>query len=231
MKLKKKSGLISAIIALSCASLVSVGFASWVIAQGDSKEVTGNITVDSVSDQSHTIEAAKLVSALNSTTDAAKTNVVYGTSSNEASGWLQNTDGEIENLKFYLYVKVANVNASTEIADVLTVAQLTSTGGGTVSEKTGYAGAAAAAWGASNDKSLVGALPTPVASGSTFNANGEAWFSFSFTWGTLTNGQNPFVYYNALSVDTYAAEAATALDNLHTLLNGAGYSIAISTQA
>lgn len=230
MKLKKKSGLISAVIALSCASIVSVGFASWVISQGDSEVINGSISVDTVSDQTHTIVTAKLVSALDVTTDAAKTNVVYGTSSNAASGWLQNTDSNfLENLDFYLYVKVANVNASNTIASVLTVGQLTSTGGGTVDGKTGYAGAAEAHWGNSSNKSLVGALPTPTASATNFTADGEAWFSFSFTWGSLTNNQNPYVYYNALSAETYATEAATALDNLHTLLNGAGYTINVAT--
>ena len=43
MKLKKKSGLMGAVIALSAASLVSVGFASWVITQGDTKTSEGSI--------------------------------------------------------------------------------------------------------------------------------------------------------------------------------------------
>ena len=55
MKLKKKSGLISAVIALSCASIVSVGFASWVISQGDEKTVNGSISVDTVTTQAYSI--------------------------------------------------------------------------------------------------------------------------------------------------------------------------------
>ena len=48
MKLKKKSGLMGAVIALSAASLVSVGFASWVISQGETESFAGTITVDDV---------------------------------------------------------------------------------------------------------------------------------------------------------------------------------------
>ena len=48
MKLKKKSGLMGAVIALSAASLVSVGFASWVISQGDQKQIDGTVFVEKI---------------------------------------------------------------------------------------------------------------------------------------------------------------------------------------
>ena len=241
MKLKKKSGLMGAIIALSCASLVSVGFASWVISQGDTETVNGAISVDTVSDQSHFIEVAKLVTAVGETTDASKTAVVYGTSNNAAGAWLTNSDvNYLANLEFVLYVKVSNVNASNTIASVIPNAPVvTSTGGGNVviseTTYTGYAGAASAVFGQASasgvNKSLVGALPTLTASAANFSANGEAWYTFSFVWGTLTGGANPYVYYNALSSATYSSEAAECLGQLRTLLNGAEYTITVTTVA
>ena len=242
MKLKKKSGLMGAVIALSAASLVSVGFASWVISQGDTKDVEGDIKVDTVSDNSHLIEVAKLVTAVGSTTDATNKNVVYGTTSNSTEDkWLTNTDSAfLANLQFYLYVKVSNVNADTTIASVIPSAPVVaSTLGGTVTisetEYTGYAGAASAVFGKEGasgvNKSLVGGLPTLNASDTKFNANGEAWYSFTFTWGTLTGGANPFDYYNAKDSKVYASEAAECLGYLRTLLNGAKYTITVTTVA
>lgn len=239
MKLRKKSGLTLGIIALSAAAITSVGFAAWVISQGDSADVVGNILVDTVDDQRHTISEAKLVTALNSTTDATNANVIYGTSSNADSGWLKNTDTDYaENLDFYLYVKVDNVNASNTIASVMESVVVTSTGGGTVlTDKTGYAGAATTSFGKADasgtGKSLVGALPIPSTTQTNFTADGEVWYSISFQWGTLTGGDNPYDYYNdgVKTAAVYGDEAKESLDFLHTLLTGASYTITVTTAA
>ena len=132
MNLKKKSGLISAIIALSCASLVSVGFASWVIAQGDNKEVTGNITVDSVSNQAHVIKNAEGGDTLsvnygNNAKGAAAASIVFGWDDTgvSATPWLTNTDNAmVENLDASIVCYVSNLGAS-DTAKVHVTVELT----------------------------------------------------------------------------------------------------------
>ena len=46
----KKTGIIAAVVGLSAVSLVSVGFASWVMSGGDEIELAGTIDVDTVED-------------------------------------------------------------------------------------------------------------------------------------------------------------------------------------
>ena len=47
----KRKSLTMILCLLTCLSLVGVGFAAWVISSGDTETVTGNITVDTVSDR------------------------------------------------------------------------------------------------------------------------------------------------------------------------------------
>ena len=105
MKLKKKSGLISAVIALSCASLVSVGFASWVISQGDSEVVQGTILVDDVSDQSHEL-----------TVDSTGVNPIAfkADAATAGKGWLTSTDTGV-NLTAVYNITVTNLDSSSKI--------------------------------------------------------------------------------------------------------------------
>ena len=238
MKLKKKSGLMGAVIALSAASLVSVGFASWVITQGDTKTSEGSILVDDVDNEIHQISyqwvtTAEGTAALTLPQGKTGPNVVYGTSSNTKEGkWLYNEDEDyLEKLDFFLKVTVTNAagKAVNEIFDT-EASIFTSANGGTVSGKTGYAGAAEAVWGPNSDKSYVGALPVLDFSGNftTSGTDGVVIFAISFKWGSLFNQTNPFDYYNnGKTAATHGEEANVALTNIHTLLNGAGYTLTL----
>ena len=133
MKLKKKSGLMGAVIALSCASLVSVGFASWVISQGSQAQLDGTIIVDEVENQNYQITTS-WVTGFDGTGTAASHNAVYGhpASMTIENAWLTATGDVQESLTFYLRVDVTNAKGKN-VSDVLVApAQLTSTGGGTV---------------------------------------------------------------------------------------------------
>lgn len=234
MKLKKKSGLISAVIALSCASLVSVGFASWVIAQGAEKEVTGTIHVEQVTDGSHTITATWLQgAALDSAALSGDPVVSYGSSSNAASGWLQNTDGTPESLVFYLKVSVAHIDSAATFASKVSSIVMTADAG----------------YGTAVTAQYVGVLPALNASG---NGNGtivkgveaandtswEAVYTITFVWGQHFNYQNPYNYYNGHQATdildgttTYADDAQTSLSELYTALNGVSFTLTITTIA
>lgn len=238
MKLKKKSGLIGAVIALSCASLVSVGFASWVISQGDSAPISGSIVVDDVDNKVYRISYSWVedYTGASAITGEAAGKVVYGhpATMNNANAWLTNDDEDmVEALTFYLRVDVTNANGKT-VAEVLkTPAQLTTTGGD-------YAAAFSAG--------LVGALPTPtLKDGVTSftaktNAEGETdgfvVYKIEFTWGSYFGG-NPYDFYNAKASNGYvsgdsgprwADDAVEKLTDLNEDLTDVQYNLVIETQ-
>ena len=125
MKLKKKSGLMGAVIALSAASLISVGFASWVISQGDTQSVNGQIIVDTVDNQSRLIRNAtggktfEVAYGTNKANQAAS-GICYGWDSTgvTATGeflWLTNTDqSKAENLTASVDFYVSNLAEGQE---------------------------------------------------------------------------------------------------------------------
>lgn len=231
MKLKKKSGLISAVIALSCASLVSVGFASWVIAQGDTETVSGTIYVDDVSNEAHEITASWVASdSLSAGALGPNPVVSYGPTDNSSTGWLKNDDGTVENLTFYLKINVTNISTDADFSSKVSLA---------MSADTGYTTAATA--------NLVGSLPALGATAGngvgtivkgTGAASGTSWeavYTISFKWGSVFGYQNPEAFYNAHAASdeistgvTYAEHAQTNLDALHTHLNGVAFTLTIT---
>lgn len=234
MKLKKKSGLMGAVIALSAASLVSVGFASWVISQGDTKAVTGSILTDEVDNQIHRLSLAwfEMPGATSATlSDIAAGEQVngpvvqYGWAHDEgnniiATPWLTN-DALVEKLHFKLEVTVTNVDNSVLVKDVLTVSPITASAGYTTA--LGH--------------ELVGALPTArlvldegkTADTQTFDANGKASYLIDFAWGEHFDGKNPYDFYNAQAVNSDLADDANdSLDQLHSDLADVVYNLTVT---
>ena len=228
MKLKKKSGLISAVIALSCASLVSVGFASWVISQGDSRDVEGQIIVDTVDDQRHLITV--------NTVDIPAIKFVSNSTSTE-SKWLT-SDRSDANLTASISITVTNLDSNSKIS--ATLVSGTGTGSSFVADTAGngYLGAYADGY--------VGQLPTPsLGTGAANASESTSWdvtISLTFTWGSYFNSQNPFDFYNAHTAnearddakhsgDDYAQDAASSLDALETYLTGVKYKLTITVAA
>ena len=230
MKLKKKSGLMGAIIALSCASLVSVGFASWVISQGDTETRTGTIIVDEVNDQSHLITV---------NTDPADIKFVSN-STVTADKWLT-SDRSDANLVASVSITVTNLNSSSKIHATIeagTLSGSTFTPEAADNTTTGYGKAA--------NLGYVGGLPTAsIAAGSANSSVSTSWdttITFTFAWGSYFGGNNPFDFYNGYepdevradaknSGDTYAEDAAASLSDLELILTGVNYRITISTDA
>ena len=198
MKLKKKSGLISAVIALSCASLVSVGFASWVISQGDEAIESGTIVVDNVENRIHTIDDANSgwLTALDGTIDNTKNKIVYGASQAalDSDGWLQN-DGKLQGdnsesslavLTAWYKIKIDNVSATDKYSDIIQSV--------TFAEPAAYQTIRTAGY--------VGTFPTPAPyiGGVAADANtlvgttGEIVYVFEFHW-AATYDPDPYVYW------------------------------------
>ena len=235
MKLKKKSGLISAVIALSCASIVSVGFASWVISQGDSKEVTGNITVDTVSDQAHVIKNAEGGTTLsvnygNNAKGAAASSICFGWDDAGAVApiWLTNTDANtVENLDAQIVCYVSNL-AADQTAKVHVSIELT----GTDAQKDAFNSAVT--------NGYVGALTNvasfALASGEEGTYGRQLTVSLQFAWGShfnvAGNPVNPYKFYNdgTKTAATDGADAQAALGAIEAF-SGVGFKVTIEIDA
>lgn len=192
---------------LGCLAIVGVVFASWVIINPEvNSEMDGTILVDEVVDSSISIETAWA---------NGKNQVRYGANGTKKTGdWLINNESAAtEYLTLTLNVTISNA----DYLGGITCSAVTSTGGGTIGEKTGYAGALA--------DNLVGALPTPQVGAVSAVVDGKATCSITitFTWGSAFGTQNPYDYYNKLDYATYHEQAQTNLTNLKTYLTGATF--------
>ena len=220
MKLKKKSGLISAVIALSCASIVSVGFASWVISQGDDETVQGQILVDEVVDGSHVLT----VDATGVNPIAFKANKLTA-----GKGWLT-ADAVGENLSAVYNITVTNLSDAAKIHASLKAGHLESSSFVEDASSVGY--------GKANSEGLVGALPTPAIDVSASGSNMVGTVTLTFTWGSHFSGSNPMDFYNANEADdeissgvSYASDASTQLNLLKNDLTGVYYQLLIEVDA
>ena len=204
MKLKKKSGLIGAIVALSCASMISVGFASWVISQGDDQTVNGTILVDTVETKDY-----KITNLTKVTGDALDDKIIFGvdTSSWSGSPWLTNTgtigtssQTSVANLTASFSFKISNVEAASVSGNVATLTgtgyKLTATFANVgyddaLTDGLTYTDSSSVDH---NYKNLVGALPTPTLS---FDDDTDVFtWSVTFTWGSDFGNKNPYQYFN-----------------------------------
>ena len=163
MKRKSLSLLLSGLLTVC---LTGVGFASWLIVQGDEQQITGTVNVETISDVTTTITAKWQ--------DNNKTN----------SGWLRNTDtrGEILSLKLDVTVDSINYLASDVTIDLdVTSATIGNTG------KTGVALAVEAGYitDFKLDKESVA-----KESAASFT------LTISTSWGNHFGDKNPFDFYN-----------------------------------
>lgn len=231
MKLKKKSGLMGAVIALSAASLVSVGFASWVISQGDEEVINGNIIVDTVTTEKHEITV----------TPASGTSINFTKPQSvdpaPAYNWLDETTTTYEALSASFTVSVDKINDASAAAAKAKFTAVLETGKMVGDEwvpdtaSTGYLAAATAKY----------VIELPDASVEVGTLESKVWtttVSFELDWGDHFDGDNPYIYYNAhKSTDkiegatpeiTYGADAEASLAELHTLLNGVQYRLTLT---
>lgn len=232
MKLKKKSGLMGAVIALSCASLVSVGFASWVISQGDQKTVDGTVFVDSVQNDTHTISEQAI----------ANNKLSFAAPETATSGWLtaQGTY-DAEQLSVVVTFKVSNIPASYTGATVTLAAQGNTSGynsavdGGFIVEPANMTVTANAV-----ADSFVAASPAKVDASNNPLGTQSYTATLTYSWGSKFGGVNPYTYYNdgktaaghpetgADAELTWAAIAERDLGLLNTHLTGVTYLVTIA---
>lgn len=175
----KRRSLTVLLCLLAIISLASVGFASWVISAGDDVEATGNIQVETVTDQRLKIE-------FTNNPESQSFNLLAPAAKDQTNdkAWLTapETAGEVKEVTLSFTVKYKNQegtpNANVTVAwDQLTAAKLAE------AVELGY----------------IAKVPTTENDGIviTKGDNGSYTAKIKFEWGSLFGGENPYTYYNA----------------------------------
>lgn len=222
MKRKSMSLLMGSLLTVC---LVGVGFASWIIIEGDKELVTGTVNVETVEKKTLTITAT-----WDEDNDAAGTNdsvFSFGSSDDADTGWLRNTDGEGERLSLNLDVSIANYEYLSSVKATIAVK----------TNESGFADAVEAKY-VTNPVLKVGeSVLTDGAVPAAEYADGKFTINASIAWGVFW-GKNPYDFYNtdhkaSDKVDaetTYAQHAYTHLGALKTKLNGVTFEITIEVE-
>lgn len=228
---------------LSVLVLVGVGFAAWVITNPNVKaEQTGNIEVDTVTDNSYEIKAEFV-----KTTDANNGTIVFGKTEDPSitNPWLTNNE-KTEKLTATLTLTAQNfqpaswnsIKTKTLIVSMKSV-KGTSDGTGfgklvtdayitypTLSGK-GITSGALADWNGTVEINLDDFTHAENAETATYE------LTITFAWGSkFTSGStvvNPYTFYNKQDYSTdLAKKANTALTDLYNGLNGVSYKVNIT---
>lgn len=238
----KKNGIIAAVITLSSVSLVSVGFASWIMSGGDSTTVDGQISVETVDDNRFLIAktgdyAPKIAYGDNlghdvKGNDASKITFGIDDSTPIANAWLTaGGTGEnapkYENLKATLSFYVANLKTSqtTVPSAVLSVVDNGTSGWATA---------------AGNTKNYVVAptnLTCSISESETQTIDNLVYRKVTapiqFGWGSYfgnENPKNPYTYFNSMTYSVENANTAkTVLHELETYLAGVNFRVTVTT--
>lgn len=125
----KKKTITFVVGLLMFVSLISVGFASWIISTSTEKEVEGSFTVEEVVDARLGIETAwveapvpvygddtqpTVITGYTYTENPGANNIYFGAPEEDSSSdnWLTNTNYEKENLDVYLKITFSNLKGS-----------------------------------------------------------------------------------------------------------------------
>ena len=127
----KKKSLTMLLTSLLAVSLTGVGFASWIIVQGDEKYADGTVHVEEIENRVVTIDAKWADNdgdhvwlggtAPDNVVDADDSQLSFGTSNQTKSGWLRNTDGKIERKSLTLNYTIDNFSSASSVTAVLEV--------------------------------------------------------------------------------------------------------------
>jgi len=249
----KKKSLTMLLTGLLAVSLTGVGFASWIIVQGDEKLADGAVSVETVENKKveivpvwqdndkDTVVGSYDTDYETSNTDLAKidsegklTNFgdnqfSFGAPAASSTGWLRSdtTYKEILTLKLDVYV-VANSDVCTGIDAVITPS----------SEFT----SAVTKTYLTNVTAAVAEDPTTKTIGEGDSAKSYTVYTvtISTSWGAFWESQNPYKFYTAagknasteITVDgekmTYAEHAEEYLGDLYNTLNKATFSLTLT---
>lgn len=243
----KKTGVIALIAGLSSVTLVSVGFASWIISAGDTAEVTGSISVDEVDDSRYLIE--KTGTYAPAVSYGSGTSIVYGAPNESATGWLTNNSSAKVNLTATVTFYVANLTDKTKGTDYNIKGSIEATGEHKAAFETAVSDKLVELPVITDNTSFVvdGETTHKSTIGGTEYTFTKVTLTLNFKWGTYfgkdaqdaTTNTNPYVFYNAKEIDgyvngesgaTWGDDAKSKLDEIH-LANGANFKVTLTTEA
>lgn len=205
----KRKTITLVIYMLVCISLVSVGFAAWVITGGDNTEATGNVTASTVTDKS--LNASDPV--------FSSQNINFGspkgiTAAETSTKWFQFDTADEENLvaMYSFTLKVGNgAQNDASIASTVKQVALTYTDSavdGLISSNYVKAPMFSAWWGTGTEGSpcvtpteeagfaaaLLSALTTGTNAVSSSSV--EINIKIEYDWGSVFNYENPYNFFN-----------------------------------
>ena len=199
----KRKTITLVVYMLVCISLVSVGFAAWVITGGDKSEATGNITATSVTDKSLTVSAEQWDGGALGTLNAGKINFGSPEGADANTGWLRAESVEDDKLsatfKFTLssgqalktVLETATIEFEDTVLDDLQAAGYISHP--VITYKVGSAAAATYDLNAA-ETSAASFLTALTTDANATSVNVEV--TITYQWGSDFGGENPYTYYN-----------------------------------
>ena len=213
MKLRNKSGLIAAISGLTAVSLLSVGFAAWVLSATDEQTVSGSVQVETVNSNS-----VYLIS-----NQAADGNFKFGTPSEDqidgytglvSPVWLSFDAAGTEKLTVNVTCNVTNIESQSDATSHVRVKAFTATAG--------YADAVS--------HNYVADLPAANTLTPTYVSGTQVKFAITLNWGSAFGGKNPYEYYNTQAkTSALITEAQTKLNGIAADLASVTYTVTLET--
>lgn len=218
----KKKRLISLII-IGCAliTLISVGFASWVISRDASTTSQGNISVDTVVDNKITLTT--------SWTDS-KSTIKFApiATTGITNPWLATTGDSTESLSVTLNVTVDKFDILDSATYTLSVAE---------ANKTNYDSAVSKNY--ITSPTGYGSAQTLTFTKASSGDSGTATLTLTWGWGSAFESKNPTTFFNSKtktdkptgSTSTYEDLAQSELSELNTLLKDVSFVVTISAKS
>lgn len=233
----KKKSLTMLLTGLLAVSLTGVGFASWIIVQGDEQYADGSVHVEEIENHVVTIDAKWADNDgdgtwlggtdPNNVDDADDSQLSFGTTEQANAGWLRNTDGKVERKTLTLNYSISNFSYASSVTAVLEVTGNTA----------GYKNAVDAKYikGVSIDSNLV---DTTDFKSDEVSLTDSGTLTVSFAWGETFGNENPYDYYNDATTapltdkvpttdTTYASHAQTNIGNMFTYLSGVTFKLTL----
>lgn len=218
----KRKTLTLCLSLFACLSLIGVGFAAWIISGGDSKTASGNITVETVTDERFTI-----------TVDSTSLDALhYGrpATMSATNEWLTNDSEQTENLSVEF---TFTVTSNSDIADETAWKNEVSASVKVLDAQTENATTHSAAWTAALDANVI-ADPTIKCEIQNHGTN-QATFkvTVSIVWGGYFNYGNPYNFYNdgTKTAEDSAEDAVTKLGLIEDLTDKFVVTITAGTAA
>ena len=234
----KKKSLTMLLTGLLAVSLTGVGFASWIIVQGDEQYADGSVHVEEIENHAVTIDAKWADNDgdtiwlggtdPNNVVDPDDSQLSFGTTNKAEAGWLRNTNGTVERKSLTLNYTISNFSYATSVTAVLEV----------TGNKAGYEDAVDAKYitGVSVGSNLVDTTDFK-SDAVTLTASGT--LTVSFDWGDTFGNENPYDYYNDATTEpltekvpttdiTYASHAETNIGNMYTYLSGVTFKLTLT---